>query len=204
MRRSVLAAVAALVVGFALSGCNAKDIAQHVSAPQRSTIDVATPDMVAMKAKSKVEACPAAQTASGGLPAATLPCLGGGRKVDLATLKGPLVVNFFQGECAPCKKEMPALEAFYQQYGKRVPVLGIDGIDTIPGVALRQAIQRGVTFPMVADPGGDLQGGPLSISGFPTTFLLTANGTVERLQRGGMTSAAQVKQLVEAKLGTTL
>jgi len=202
MRRLlVAAAAAALVVGTALAGCSAQDV---VKAPHRSTIDVATPDMVAMKAKSTVQACPAAQTTDGGLPAARLPCIGGGRKVDLSTLKGPLLVNFFQGACEPCRKEMPALEAFYAKYGDEVPVLGIDSIDTIPGIALRQAIHRGVTFTMVADPDGDLQGGPLSVTGFPTTYLLTADGTVERLQKGGMTSAAQVRKLVEAKLGTAL
>jgi len=202
MRRLLIAAAAAaLVAGAALAGCSAKNV---VSAPHGSTIDVATPDMVTMKAKSKVQACPTSQTTKGGLPATTLPCLGGGRKVDLSTLKGPLLVNFFQGACDPCRKEMPALEAFYAKYGAAVPVLGIDALDTIPGVALRQAIHRGVTFPMVADPDGDLQGGPLSITNFPTTYLLTADGTVELLQKGGMTSAGQVKKLVEAKLGTSL
>jgi len=198
MRRLVVAAAAAALV---LTGCSAKDV---ISAPSGSNVDVAAPDMVAMKAKSDVEACPKPQTDDGGLPSQTLPCLGGGRKVDLSRLKGPLVINLFQGECAPCKKEMPALEAFYQKYGDRVPVLGIDTIDTIPGVALRQAIQRGVTFPMVADPGGDLQGGPLSVSAVPTTYLLTADGRVERLKRGGMESLTEVKERVEAELGVAL
>lgn len=199
MRRPLVAATAAVLL--VLTGCSAKDA---ISAPTSPRVNVASPDMVAMKAKSDVEPCPKAQTTDGGLPARTLPCLGGGRKVDLSTLRGPLIINFFTGECAPCKKEMPALEAFYRRYGKQVRVLGVDGMDTIPGVALRQAIQRGVTFPMVADPGGDLQGGPLTITGFPTTYILTGDGNVERLQKGGMTSAAQVKQLVQAKLGKSL
>ncbi|MFT4081737.1 MAG: TlpA disulfide reductase family protein [Nocardioides sp.] len=201
MRRTWWVATATTVLALAVSACSAQKI---VSAPSGSDIDVATAEMVAMKARSDVEPCPTAQTRDGGLPSVTLKCLGGGRDVDLSRLEGPLVINMFQGECAPCKKEMPALEAFYRQYGDRVPVLGVDVIDTIPGVALRQAIHRGVTFPMVADPGGELQGSSLSVSGVPTTYLLTADGSVTRLQRGGMDSEAQVRRLVEQKLGITL
>ena len=47
--------------------------------------------------------CPAASTSDGGLPARSLPCLGGGRRVDLSTLKGPLVINFWNAACAPCR-----------------------------------------------------------------------------------------------------
>lgn len=199
MRRLAVAALAAILL--VSTACSAKDA---LSAPTNSGPNVAAPDMVAMKAKSEVEPCPAGQTHDGGLPDGTLPCLGGGRRVDLSRLKGPLVINFFQGECAPCKKEMPALEAFYKKYGDRVPVLGIDTMDYIPGVALRQAIQRGVTFPLAADPNGELQGSALSVSAVPTTYALTADGKVVRLKRGGMESLAEVERLVRSNLGTAL
>lgn len=199
MRRLLIAAAAAVLL--VLTGCSAKDAIQ---APTGPGTNVATADMVAMKATSHVEPCPAGRTHDGGLPAGTLPCLGGGRKIDLSSLKGPLIINFFQGECVPCRKEMPALEAFYKKYGDRVPVLGIDTMDYIPGVALRQAIQRGVTFPLAADPNGELQGSALSVSAVPTTYALTADGKVVRLKRGGMESLAEVERLVRSNLGTAL
>ena len=115
-----------------------------------------------------------------------------------------MVINLFQGFCAPCKEEMPALQSFYESYGDEVPVIGIDVMDTVPGVALEEAISRGVTFPMYADPGGELQGGPLTARAVPATYVLSSSGEVELLQMGGMTSAAQVKELVEKKLGIEL
>lgn len=210
MVRRAGAAVAAVLLAV-LAGCGTESAsgggqsgAPLGDGPSSSSVDVATDAMVAAKKASKVEACQAGSASDGGLPALELPCLGGGDSVDLASFEGPLVINLFQGFCAPCKEEMPALQSFYETYGDEVPVIGIDVMDTVPGVALEEAITRGVTFPMYADPGGDLQGGPLTARSVPTTYVLSSSGDVELLQMGGMTSATQVKELVEKKLGITL
>ena len=72
----------------------------------------------------------------GGLPDLTLPCLGGGPDVDLSSLRGPMVINLWQAFCEPCREEMPALEAFHQQYADQVAVVGIDFNDVNPAGAL--------------------------------------------------------------------
>ena len=154
--------------------------------------------MVAAKQAGRVEPCPAPQTSGGGLPAVTLPCLGGGRAVDLATLKGPLVINVFQAGCVECIKEEPALAAFHRRYGAQYPVIGIDGLDTYPGVALKEAIGRGVTYPLLADPGGDALTGPLAIRGFPTFFFLHADGRLTQAS-GGKTSEAEILAMVQSQ-----
>ena len=204
-----VAAVAAALLLASLAGCGGESSGGQAGAPlgdkpSSSNVDVATDEMVAAKKASEVEPCRAGSADDGGLPKIELPCLGGGESADLASFQGPLVVNLFQGFCAPCKEEMPALQSFYETYGDEVPVIGIDVMDTVPGVALEEAISRGVTFPMYADPGGDLQGGPLTARAVPATYVLSSSGEVELLQMGGMTSAAQVKELVEKKLGITL
>jgi thiol-disulfide isomerase/thioredoxin len=191
--------VAVLATAFLLSACGAP----HLTPPPPSKVDVATADMVALKAKSGIEDCPAPQTTGGVLPGLTLKCLGGGRSVDLSTLKGPLVLNFWQAGCIPCRQEMPALEQFYKAYGDRVPVLGVDTTDVLPGVALKDAIKRGVTYPLVPDPGGDLQATKLRIPGPPTFFFLTADGRLTS-HAGGLSSADEIKDLVEKQLGITL
>ncbi|WP_328527758.1 TlpA family protein disulfide reductase [Nocardioides sp. NBC_00368] len=210
MVRRVGAAVAALLLA-SLAGCGTESSAGGGQSgaplgdgPSSSKVDVATDDMVAAKKASDVEECRPGSASDGGLPPIELPCLGGGESVDLASFQGPMVINLFQGFCAPCKEEMPALQSFYETYGDEVPVIGIDVMDTVPGVALEEAISRGVTFPMYADPGGDLQGGPLTARAVPATYVLSSSGEVELLQMGGMTSATQVKELVEKKLGLTL
>lgn len=208
--RARAATTAALLV-VALAGCGSEspDGGGQAGAPltdtsSSTTEEVATPEMVAAKKASNVEDCRAGSASDGGLPAVELPCLGGGESVDLSSLEGPMVINLFQGFCAPCKEEMPALESFHQTYGDEVPVIGIDVMDTVPGVALEEAISRGVTFPMYADPEGELQGGPLTARAVPTTYVLSSSGDVDLLQMGGMTSENQVKELVEKKLGITL
>lgn len=210
MVRRVGAAVAAVLLA-SLAGCGTESSAGGGQSgaplgdgPSSSKVDVATDEMVAAKKASKVEACEPGAASDGGLPSIVLPCLGGGEPADLASFEGPMVINLFQGFCAPCKEEMPALQSFYETYGDEVPVIGIDVMDTVPGVALEEAISRGVTFPMYADPGGELQGGPLTARAVPATYVLSSSGEVELLQMGGMTSATQVKELVEKKLGITL
>lgn len=211
--RARAATVSALLVAVVvvLTGCGAESPAGggQSGAPlgdakSSSDVDVATAKMVAAKKASKVEECRAGSASDGGLPSIELPCLGGGESVDLASFEGPMVINLFQGFCAPCKEEMPALQSFHETYGDEVPVIGIDVMDTVPGVALEEAISRGVTFPMYADPGGELQGGSLTARAVPTTYVLSASGEVQLLQMGGMTSEDQVKELVEQKLGIAL
>ena len=200
MTRAFKAVLVALLSAVLLSACGAKDLV----APQPSKVDVATPQMVAAKAKSAIPDCPKPETTGGGLPKRTVKCLGGGRSVDLSTLKGPLIINFWQAGCIPCRKEMPVLAAFYKQYGDQVPLLGVDSTDVYPGVALDKAIKWGVTYPLLADPGSDLQGTSLTVSGFPTFYFLSADGKLSGPVPGGLDSIAQVKALVLKQLGIHL
>ena len=93
----------------------------------------------------------------GGLPAVTLPCLGGGSDVDLSTLRGPMVVNLWASWCGPCRTEMPILQGFAEEYDGRVAVLGVDYQDVQPEAALELARDSGVTYPLLADPQADAQ-----------------------------------------------
>ena len=206
-----------LIVGFALLALTACS-GVKVTAPPPAKVDVATPSMVAEKKAAGIEDCPAApsesSTASGGidtetltttgpLPALTLQCLGGGTPVDLGNLQGPLVINFWQAACAPCRKEMPALQAFHEQYPK-VPLIGIDVNDFYVELALKQAIGRGVKYPLLADPDFTVQGTALSVTKLPTFYFLTADNKLIGPVLGGLDSVAEVKAMVESKLGVTL
>lgn len=200
MRRAALALVAfaVLVVSSACDGT------PKVSAPNESNVKVDTPAYRTIKAQAGIEDCPAGSTTDGGLPSKTLPCLGGGRRVDLSTLKGPLLLNFWAASCGPCRKEMPALAAFYKKYGDRIGVLGIDSGDTQPGSALELAKRSGVTYPLVADPGVDLNGTDLTVRGYPTFYFLKADGTLSKPVAGGLDSVDQVVSLAEQQLGIRL
>lgn len=202
MRRLVLALLAALV----FTGC-ANDPGSpglQVSPPD---IEVDTPHLRKIKARIGMDDCVPGTAApvADGLPAITLACLGGGRDVDLATLRGPMVINLWQSFCAPCKKEMPALEEFHQAHGDRVPVLGIDYNDVRPEAALALAEETGATYPSLADPGGELMGKPhFTIRGLPAFLFLDAEGRVTATVHGGVESVDEVVALVREHLGVEL
>jgi hypothetical protein len=100
---------------------------------------------------------------------------------------------------------MPALQDFYEQYGDRVGVLGVDYQDQQPDAALELAGRLGVTYPLVADPGGDLNArDPMPvIRGVPWLVFLDAEGDVE-LVPGGIDSADELVELANEHLGTDL
>lgn len=44
-------------------------------------------------------------------PDFSLPTLDGSRTVNLASLPGPVLLNFWSGDCLPCVRELPLLQA---------------------------------------------------------------------------------------------
>ena len=201
MRRLVVA----VVLAVALSGCTSQSPVD-VRPPD---VDVDTPALREVKARIGMKDCVPGDggAVSGGLPDVTLPCLGGGKDVDLSSLRGPMLINLWQANCTPCRKEMPALEEFHQQYGDRVAVLGVDFNDVQPARALALAERTGATYPSVADPGGELmteQAFAIGRRGLPAFVFVDADGTVVGQSSGGVESVDEVKQLVADQLGITL
>lgn len=181
MKRLAAAAVTAATLATAtlVAGCapgnNLGDLGQR-------KIDVDTPALRQAKAAAQIEPC--AQPTTGahdhgkaGLPALTLDCLGGGEAVDLARLRGPMVITFWASWCGPCRRELPIFQRFATKYAGRVAVLGIDYNDVNPAAALDLAKETGTRFPLLADTETAIaQKGGLSISLLPTLAFLDADG----------------------------
>ncbi len=81
-------------------------------------------------------------------PGFVLPRLGAPGSIDLATLRGRVVViNFWASWCVPCREEAVALEATWQRYQDRqVVVLGVNVQDLMPE-AERFLQQTKTTYP---------------------------------------------------------
>lgn len=165
-----------------------------LTAPDTSRVKVDTPQLRQLKQQAGIEPCANGTATGGPLPKLTVACLGGGQAVDLSTLKGPLILNFWYSGCGPCKKEMPALQAFHTAHPE-ITLIGVDETDVQPEAALRLAKRSGVTYPLIADPGGELQGTTLTARVFPTFFLLSASGKLSEA-RGGLTSQQAVEAMV--------
>jgi len=200
------AVLAAVAMTAALVGCDDERETPVIPGPGPSKVKVDTAELKALKAKAGIEDC-VPGPGGGALPEVTLECLGGGTSVDLSSLKGPMVLSFWFAGCEPCKEEMPALQAFHEEHGARVPVLGIDFQDQYPGSALETLEKRGVTYPSVADPGGDLLETDEFAkvrTGLPAMYFLDARGAISYVEFGGLDSEEQIVDLVREHLGEAL
>ena len=193
--------VAALAGCLLLASCSTASTGSGTSTVSQSHVDVDTPALRSLKADAGVEACKPG-TGRGQLPAVTLPCLGGGRAVDLSTLKGPLVVNLFAQWCGPCREEMPYYEELHRKGRGEVEVVGVDYLDVRPDQALELVKDTGVTYPLLADPDGDLRAG-LKVRGLPGIVFVKADGTVVTEYRV-VRSSAELRGLVKDRLGVRL
>ena len=164
-------------------------------------VDVDTPQLRTLKAEAKVRPCRAGDAATD-LPEVTLPCLGGGPSVRLDSLRGPMVVNLFAQWCGPCRSEMPYYEALHQKARGTVEVVGVDYLDTRPDKALELVRDTGVTYPLLADPGGQLRA-DLRIRGLPGVVFVAADGSVQ-VEFGVVDSYAELRAMTEKHLAVKL
>jgi cytochrome c biogenesis protein CcmG, thiol:disulfide interchange protein DsbE len=101
-----------------------------------------------------------------------------GKIFDLAKLKGKVVlVNYWATWCAPCKKDMPKLDAFYRHHhGQNLEMIGIsvDRPNDLPKV---RKIMASLAYPVAA-----LK--DITVNGFgepegvPITWIIDADGKV--------------------------
>lgn len=207
-----LAATATSVVvagGLALTACSGATPhrASYSFDPDDSPVQVDSPELRALKQSAAIQACPvtkvSARVVSGGLPDITLPCLGGGRDVDLAGLRGPLVLNFWSQTCGPCREESPLLQQLSTAGKGKVNVIGVDFYDPRPSYAIAFAEELGLTYPQLADPVAATKA-PLHIPGLPITLLVDASGRVAYTQVGAVSSQTELLALVHDHLGVTV
>jgi thiol-disulfide isomerase/thioredoxin len=173
MRRATVAPLLAAAV--ALTGCAGGS--PLPSPALESRIDVDTPELRAAKKDVGVAPCPEPGGRGSDLPEITLPCLGGGRDVELAGVSGPAVVSLWASWCTSCPDELPLYQRLADEAGDRVAVLGVDYQDTQPGAALALLDKTRARFPQLADPGGDLAD-HYRLTGLPGILLVDTSGRV--------------------------
>jgi len=99
-----------------------------------------------------------------------------GQKVSLAGLSGRVVLlNFWAAWCLECRPEMPVFERLHREFSPQG--LAVVGINAREGTATIRdyAKELGLTFPLVLDPKGTINGA-YGVIGLPTTFLIGRDG----------------------------
>jgi peroxiredoxin len=118
-------------------------------------------------------------------PALALPRLAGGAPVDLADLRGRVVlVNFWATWCKPCEDEMPAMERLYRRLapeGFELLAVSVDA-DAAPVEAFRERL--GLTFPILLDP-DQATARRYQTFRFPESLLIGPDGVVVERYVGG-------------------
>lgn len=209
-----LAAVSALLV--LLTACTQTS---PVSRPEGGVPPATTPsapvtrapdsgDLGDLKRAAGIADCsvsdPDVPAVEGGLPDAVLPCLGGGRPVRLAGLRGrPMIVNVWAQWCAPCREEAPFLADVASTTRSDVLVLGIDHADPLPARALEFAQVAAWTYPQIQDQDQVLRT-DLQVAALPQTFFVRADGTVAHRNLRPFRSTDQIRELAAQHLGVTL
>ena len=105
--------------------------------------------------------------------------------IDFNEFQGKVVfLNFWATWCPPCRKEIPDLQAFHEQYGDRVVLLGIDWSEDREEV--RSFLRRyGATYPNVIDKSGEFFV-KYQLIGLPTSFWIDEQGVIRGMWLGSM------------------
>jgi len=101
-----------------------------------------------------------------------------GEVFDLAKLKGKVVlVSYWATWCAPCKKDMPKLDAFYRRYqGRSLKIIGIS-VDRSADLRKVRKVVASFAYPvaLLKDVTDNGFGAP---DGVPITWIIDADGKV--------------------------
>jgi cytochrome c-type biogenesis protein len=125
-----------------------------------------------------------------------------GEPVALSSLRGNVVIlNFWGTWCAPCQREMPELQALYQQYGDvGLRVLGVAVRDTDAKVRDFQR-EKNITFTLGLDADNAITK-QFAITGQPSTLVIGKDGVIVE-QFFSVVSQEHLAPIIEAALTAT-
>ena len=117
---------------------------------------------------------------------------------DLLSHGRPVLINLWYSTCQPCKREMPALQAAFAEFGDRIDFIGINPQDSAATMT-SFADEVGVGYELFRDPNGSFTVAN-GIATYPTTLLVSRDGLVID-QIAGELSSDEIRDAVSILLG---
>jgi thiol-disulfide isomerase/thioredoxin len=130
------------------------------------------------------------------LPKVNVRTLNGDTFVTAELIGRPLVINFWNSTCLPCKKELPAFAAAHDKLGEDVRIVGVD---TLAPSTEEEAFarDRGVQYELFYDPDGELTT-VVGVAALPQTLFIDASGKI--VAQTGQLTADRLTELIRTKL----
>ncbi len=123
-------------------------------------------------------------------PSFSLPRLGGGQPVTLASTQGtPTVINFFASWCKDCQAELGNFATLSARTAGHVTVIGIDANDADGPAAEALLANAHATYAVGVD-GNATTATAYRLTALPVTFFLDARGRVAHVALGTQTLAS--------------
>ncbi|HLR63067.1 MAG TPA: TlpA disulfide reductase family protein [Lentibacillus sp.] len=110
-----------------------------------------------------------------------------GETFKLSDLRGEKVIlNFWASWCGPCKKEMPEMQKFHEEYGDQVKVVAVNLTGKDSGIkAVQEYVDKnGYTYPIPLDKNSEIQDA-YSVYNIPTTYFIGTDGKVQQPPKFG-------------------
>jgi len=130
-------------------------------------------------------------------PDFTLPTMDG-KTLSLSSFKGKKVIlNFWATWCAPCRQEMPEIEAFYKKLtGGNVVVLAVNltAEEMNPDDVTKFVKDYQLTFPILLAQSQDIEAA-YQVMTIPTSYIIDSKGIIRNQKIGPMTQEWMNEQL---------
>ena len=113
-----------------------------------------------------------------------------GHSHTLSQFRGqPVIINFWATWCAPCRIEMPELQAAYERYQDNgLVILAVDNDESPDAVRAFFHDEMDLTFTPLLDDGAEISD-LYSVFNFPSTYFVNAEGEITAIHFGPMTES---------------
>ncbi|MDH5606834.1 MAG: TlpA family protein disulfide reductase [Anaerolineae bacterium] len=122
-----------------------------------------------------------------------------GDSYTLSELRGkPILVNLWASWCGPCRQEMPAMQALYEEFhpeGFEILAVNAANQDNIPAAAAFVE-ELGLSFPILLDLDGEVSR-MYQLRALPSSFFINPDGSIAEVVIGGPMAEALLRTRIE-------